>query len=161
MALGIKLSAAEDSAEVVAFRCAAFGEERDKTLKEVQRHMRAGKVFVARRRGKVIATICLTPKKPWAIDASYFTPVRTALYLLGMAVAPPLQRKGIGRRCLLEADHIALNWPAQAIRLDAYDCRSGAGPFYQGGGYREVGRAVYRQMPLIYYEKLITPTNAA
>ena len=75
------------------------------------------------------------------------------LYLLGMAVAPTLQRKGIGRLCLLEAEKIAAAWPAQAIRLDAYDSPTGAGGFYQRCGYREVGRVVYRKTPLIYYER--------
>jgi ribosomal protein S18 acetylase RimI-like enzyme len=151
----IKLSAAEDPAEVAEFRCAAFGGDADKTANDVKRHMRTGKVFLARRRGKIIATLYLTSKKPWAIDASYFTQVDSPLYLLGMAVSPKLQRRGIGRLCLLEAEKIAAAWPAQAIRLDAYDSPTGAGGFYERCGYREVGRAVYRKTPLIYYERLI------
>jgi GNAT superfamily N-acetyltransferase len=42
-------------------------------------------------------------------------------YLLAMAVTPAKQRQGIGRRCMEEAKRIARAWPADAIRLDAYD----------------------------------------
>jgi GNAT superfamily N-acetyltransferase len=159
MAFKITLEAAENAAEVADLHCAAFGGTTEATLKIVTRRMRQGKVFVARRRGQIIAMLCLTLKKPWAIDASYFTPVRVPLYLLSMAVAPPHQQKGIGRLCLREVEKIAHAWPAQAIRLDAFDTPAGAGGFYQRCGYREVGRVVYRQTPLIYYERLINPAN--
>jgi GNAT superfamily N-acetyltransferase len=119
--------------------------------------MRTGSVFVARRRGRVIATLCLTSRKPWAIDPSYFTPVQRPLYLVDMAVAPDVQGMGIGRACLEEAERIARAWPADAIRLDAYDAPAGAGAFYQRCGYREAGREVYRGNPLIYYERVLQP----
>ena len=152
--------AAESAAEVADFDWAASGGATQTAVRDVTRRMREGKLFVARQRGQVIATLFLTAKKPWAIDASYFTKVRLPLYLLGMTVAPALQRQGIGRLCLLEAEKVAAAWPAQAIRLDAFDSPTGAGGFYQRCGYREVGRAVYRQTPLIYYERLIDPTEA-
>ena len=77
------------------------------------------------------------------------------LYLLAMAVAPARQRQGIGRRCLEEAKQIARAWPADAIRLDAYDAPAGAGGFYARCGCTEVGRASYRNVPLIYFECLL------
>jgi hypothetical protein len=43
-------------------------------------------------------------------------------------------------------------WPADAIRLDAWDAQAGAGEFYRKCGYREVGRAAYRKTRLIYFE---------
>ena len=122
------------------------------TSRGVLGRMRTGTVFVARRQGRVIATLCLTTRRPWAIDPSYFTPVPRPLYLVDMAVAPDLQGTGIGRGCLREAQRIAHAWPADAIRLDAYDAPAGAGAFYQRCGYREAGRRVYRGNPLIYYE---------
>ena len=160
MAFSLVLVEAEDAKEVADFRYEAFGGDLAAIARDVVRRMREGKVFVARRRGRVIATLCLTRKKPWAIDASHFTRVAVPLYLLGMAVTPPLQRKGIGRHCLNEAERIAAAWPAQAIRLDAFDGPTGAGAFYQRCGYTEVGRAVYRQTPLIYYEHLIAGATA-
>lgn len=119
--------------------------------------MRTGTVFVARQGGRAVATLCLTTTKPWAIDPAYFTPVPRPLYLVDMAVSPDLQRTGIGRTCLREAERIAGAWPADAIRLDAYDAPAGAGPFYQSCGYREVGRRIYRGTPLIYYESTLDP----
>jgi ribosomal protein S18 acetylase RimI-like enzyme len=54
--------------------------------------------------GKTIAaTLELPTKKPWAIELSYFTPVKTTLYLTDMAVIPAMQRQGIGRMLLDEA----------------------------------------------------------
>jgi GNAT superfamily N-acetyltransferase len=114
--------------------------------------MRTSRVFVPRKGSEIIATLRLATKKPWAIDTSYFTTCGKPLYLLGMAVAPARQRQGIGRRCLEEARQLAKAWPADAIRLDAFAGDAGAGGFYGRCGYTEVGRASYRNTPLIYYE---------
>ena len=114
--------------------------------------MRTSHVFVARAGTEIVATLRLTTRKPWAIDTRYFTTCRTPLYLLAMAVTPAKQRQGIGRRCMEEAQRIARAWPADAIRLDAYDAAAGAGPFYVHCGCTEVGRFTYRNAPLIYYE---------
>jgi GNAT superfamily N-acetyltransferase len=117
--------------------------------------MRTSQVFVAREGTDLVATLRLTTKKPWAIDTRHFTPYRKPLYLLAMAVAPARQRRGIGTRCMEEAAHLARAWPADAIRLDAYDADAGAGPFYAHCGFTEVGRASYRNVPLIYYEQIL------
>lgn len=117
--------------------------------------MKRGTVFIARSRGKLIATLTLSTRKPWAIDANYFRPSPQPLYLTSMAVHPAIQRKGIGRLCLDEARRIAIQWPADAIRLDAFDALAGAGSFYRKCGFREVGRATYRKAPLIYFEWLL------
>lgn len=63
-----------------------------------------------------------------------------------------MQRQGIGRLLLEEAVKQARGWPADAIRLDAFDAEAGAGAFCAKCGFREVGRAVYRKAPLIYFE---------
>ena len=81
------------------------------------------------------------------------------MYLLAMAVAPTRQRRGIGQRCLEEATRIAQAWPADAIRLDAYDAKAGGGSFYQRCGFAEVAHVSYRKTPLIYYELLLTKTG--
>jgi GNAT superfamily N-acetyltransferase len=91
-------------------------------------------------------------KKPWAIDLRYFTPVQKAMYLHDVNVAPDLQRSGIGRTLVARAGAVARSWPVDAIRLDAYDGPSGGGPFYKKCGFTEVGRAVYRGVPLVYFE---------
>jgi GNAT superfamily N-acetyltransferase len=68
---------------------------------------------------------------------TYFTPVRRPLYLLDMAVLPDLQGQGLGRRLLREAQAAAKSWPADALRLDAYDTPAGVGPFYAKCGWTE------------------------
>ena len=113
------------------------------------------RVVVARYRGSIAGTLRLATKKPWAIDTKYFTRVKRAIYLTDMAIDPSYQRRGVGRGLLEEAERIVRAWPAEAIRLDAYDAAAGAGGFYASCGYREVGRVVYRSVPLIYYERLL------
>jgi GNAT superfamily N-acetyltransferase len=114
--------------------------------------MRTSRVFVAREGIEIVATLRLATKKPWAIDTKYFSPCQRPLYLLAMAVTPSRQRQGLGRLCLDEAKRIARAWPADAIRLDAFDADAGAGCFYARCGCTEVGRASYRNTPLIYFE---------
>jgi ribosomal protein S18 acetylase RimI-like enzyme len=89
------------------------------------------------------------------IDKKYFHASEKPLYLTAMAVHPDYQRKGIGRSSIDEARRLAIAWPGDAIRLDAYDTAAGAGDFYRKCGFREVGRAVYRVAPLIYFEMLL------
>ena len=84
-----------------------------------------------------------------------FSRSKRPLYRTAMAVLPGEQRKGVGRQCLDEARKIAAEWPSDAIRLDAYDADAGAGGFYLKCGFREVGRASYRDAPLIYFEALL------
>jgi ribosomal protein S18 acetylase RimI-like enzyme len=117
--------------------------------------MRNSSVYIARYRNRTLATLTLSTKKPWAIDKKYFAKSRRPLYLTSMAVHPDVQRRGIGSLCVEEARHIAIEWPCDAIRLDAYDTGAGAGEFYGKCGFREVGRAIYRSAPLIYYELLL------
>jgi GNAT superfamily N-acetyltransferase len=114
--------------------------------------MRHSRVVVARKGTRIVGTLRLQTKKPWAIDVSYFAPVKKAVYLVGMAVIPAMQNQGVGRLLLDEAVKQTRAWPADAIRLDAFDATAGAGGFYAKCGYREVGRVVYRKARLIYFE---------
>jgi len=50
---------------------------------------------------------------------------------------------------------VAVAWPAEAIRLDAYDAPAGAGEFYERCGYEPRARVEYRDVPLIYYELVL------
>src|SRR5580692_558045 len=78
--------------------------------------MRHARVLIASRGKTIVATLRLANKKPWAIDVAYFTPVKKAIYLTGMAVLPRLQHQGIGRQLLQKAVEEARTWPADAIR---------------------------------------------
>ena len=123
--------------------------------RSVELGLRHAKVLLARRGRKLLGTLRLATKKPWAIDVAYFTAVPRALYLLDMAVHPVAWRQGVGRALLARAVEVAREWPANAIRLDAYDAAAGAGGFYAKCGYRECGRVVYRTVPLRYYELML------
>jgi GNAT superfamily N-acetyltransferase len=125
------------------------------TEKGVLFAMRTTQVYVARLSGEMVGALRLTTKKPWAIDSSYFTACQKPLYLLGMAVTPDRQRQGIGRTCLERVKQLAVDWPAEAVRLDAYDAKAGAGKFYARCGWSETGRATYRGAALIYYELVV------
>ena len=125
------------------------------TERGVLRGLSTLRVLVARSAAGIVATLRLAPKKPWAIDRAYFASVPRPLYLLDMAVEPVLRGRGVGRRLLAEAETVARLWPADAIRLDAYDGPAGAGAFYRKCGYREVGCVIYRGVPLVYFERLL------
>jgi GNAT superfamily N-acetyltransferase len=122
------------------------------TEKGVLFSMRSSNVHVARSDTHLVATFALATRKPWAIDIRYFQPATRPLYLVNMAVAPDLQRQGLGRLCIQDAIRLARSRPADALRLDAYDAAAGAGPFYARTGFREVGRTSYKLTPLIYFE---------
>lgn len=155
----------QDAAEIAALRSAVaerltrdFGQghwSSRPTERGVLSQLTDSRVLLARQGDRLVATLRLGTRKPWAIDKSRFTPSVAPIYLTDMAVAPAQQRNGIGRRCLDRAAELARAWPADAIRLDAYDAPAGAGKFYARCGYREVGRVIYRKTPLIYYELVL------
>ena len=71
------------------------------------------------------------------------------------ALSQITREKSVDRALLAEAEAEVRQWPGQAIRLDAYDAPAGAGDFYRKCGFREVGRVVYRGVPLVYFELLL------
>jgi GNAT superfamily N-acetyltransferase len=161
----IALATADDAESIAALRNAVADDltsrhgrgwwSRQNTPKGVLFEQRISKVYVARARRKFVATFRLATKKPWAIDPAYFTRVDRPIYLHAVAVAPTHQGRGIGSRCLEAAEMIARDWPANAIRVDAFDHAAGAGEFYRKHGFREVGCVTYRGVPLIYFERLL------
>ena len=128
-----------------------------------RRSLKATRIIVARDAvsdassgaSAIVGTFRLGTKKPWAIDTAYFTDVERPLYLTDMAVVPSQQRQGVGRRLIEEAKEAAAAWPADALRLDAYDHAAGAGAFYAKCGFRQVGRVTYRGVPLLYFEWMV------
>ncbi len=128
------------------------------TEKATLSQLMTSSVFVAKHGRAIIATFRLSARKPRAVDKSYFSAALTPLYLTDMAVRVESQGTGIGRRCVEEMAAIAAAWPAGAIRLDAYDAPAGAGPFYAKCGFRHVGDAKSRSVPLSYYEMLFPGT---
>jgi GNAT superfamily N-acetyltransferase len=165
MRFSLQIASAEDAADLASLHTAVnehltarFGKgpwSAALTEKGVLFAMRMSRVYVARHRNRLLATLNLSTRKPWAIDRKYFSASKRPLYLTSMAVSPIEQRKGIGRLSIEEARRIAGEWPGDAIRLDAWDAEAGAGEFYRKCGFREVGRATYRNAPLIYFEMLL------
>ena len=127
---------------------------------EVVRQLRASHVLVARADSRIIGTVRLVRAMPWAIDSSAFTPVAAPLYVLGLAVAPAWRARGVGRQLMDAAKEIARSWGAQALWLDAYQHRAGAGAFYLKCGFRKVGATRYRESPLFYFEWLAAQESA-
>jgi GNAT superfamily N-acetyltransferase len=163
--MGLKLqpATAEDAEAIAALRNAVSDDLTFKhgkgwwcshcTTAGVLFDLKNGMIFVALHRGDIVASLKLATKKPWAIDLKYFSKAKHPLYLTSMAVAPELQRQGLGRACFAEAAKIARRAKADAIFLDAWDHpAAGAGGFYAKCGCRETGRTKYRGVPLIYYE---------
>lgn len=156
---------ARDAAGIAAMRAAAartltarYGSgpwSGEPTARWVRFRMRRESVLVARARGRLVATLVLCRTKPWSIDRSRFSRVARPLYLVEMAVDPARQRRGVGRACLAAAERLARARGADALFLDSYDARAGAGGFYRACGYRRVGRATYRGVPLVYWERLL------
>jgi len=124
----------------------------ERTVELSLQHARV-RVGIAAKR--VVTVLRLATKKPWAIDVAYFTPVKRPLYLTGMAVAVAHQGKALGRAALDDARAVAAAWPADAIRLDAFDAPAGAGAFYERCGFEERARVAYKGNPLIYFELLL------
>jgi GNAT superfamily N-acetyltransferase len=163
--LSFRFATAKDDAAQFAHQIAdaaeqaeRFGDSRWSTTiseKSVARGLKSSRVLVATRHGRIIGALRMETKKPWAIDVTYFTPVAKAVYLHDVSVDPRLQRTGVGRRLIERAKAAAREWPVDAIHLDAYDGPSGGGSFYRKCGFTEVGRKVYRGVPLVYFEFVI------
>jgi GNAT superfamily N-acetyltransferase len=151
MRVNLQIATADDVSDLVSFQTAVsqhltlqYGKghwSSGLTEKGVRFAMKISTVYVARDHSRLIATLTLSTRKPWAIDKKHFSSSKRPLYLTAMAIAPDEQRKGVGRLCIDEACRIASKWPSDAIRLDAYDAEAGAGEFYRKCGFREVGLA--------------------
>ena len=168
MKLAFAIAKNEDAAELAALQQAAAdeltrrfgqgawsGSASEREILATMRMPKFSKKLVARARGRIIGTLRLATKKPWAIDVAYFTPVTRPLYLVGMAVDPRHQGKGVGRALVEQAAAMARDWPGDAIRLDAWDAEAGAGGFYAKCGFRKAAHAKYKGAPLVYFEMLL------
>jgi GNAT superfamily N-acetyltransferase len=129
------------------------------TERSAELSLRHARVRVGAAGGRILTVLRLATKKPWAIDVSYFTSVKRPLYLTGMTISVAHQGQGLGRSAMEDALATAAEWPADAVRLDAYDAKAGAGGFYAKCGFEERGRVVYKDNPLVYFE-LVLPDRS-
>jgi predicted N-acetyltransferase YhbS len=165
MRLSVMTAVEEDAAEIAALRNRVAEDltvrlgtgpwSGNATERGVLRDLRTSQLVILRRGKRIVASLRLQKKKPWAIDVSYFTPVKRPIYLLSMNVEPKLQRQGVGRYLLNAAKEVAQTAEYQAIRLDAFDAKAGAEGFYARCGYCKVGRVTYRKAPLVYFELVL------
>ena len=171
MQVKLQAAATEDAESIAALRHAISDDFTFKhgrgpwtaygTTAAVLSDLRNARLFVALHRGEVIASLKLSTEKPLTIDLGYLSKATRPCYLSAMAVAPELQRQGIGRQCLTQAAVLARREKADAIFLEAFDHPgAGAGPFFSKCGYRETGRTVRRGNALAYYETLLGETAA-
>ena len=133
----------------------ALATERGTMLALRHARIRHARIRVGRDGKRIVTVLRLATKKPWAIDVSYFTPVKRPLYPTGMVVSVAHQGQGLGRLALEDAVAVAQRWPADAIRLDAFDADAGPGRFYIRCGFTERGMVVYKSDLLVYLERLL------
>lgn len=120
----------------------------------VIRQVRASRILIERRDSRIVGTVRLAAAIQALFDASAFTPVAHAFYVLGLAVAPDVQGQGIGRALMAAAKDTARESFADALWLDAFEHAAGAGIFYEKCGFRRVGGVQRGAMRLGYYEWL-------
>jgi GNAT superfamily N-acetyltransferase len=164
---GLSLSSASESdadeiaalrntvAADVAERSGLSGDARRTTAKGILYDLRHGQILIARRKDRIVGSLVLVKKKPWAIDVTYFSPVQSQLYVVSMNVDPALQRKGIGSQLIEYAKKTAKAGGYEAIRLDAFESSPWAVAFYASCGFSERGRTIYRAARLVYFECLL------
>lgn len=124
------------------------------TKADIVRQLRASHVLVAREGAEVVGTVRLAPVQPGIIDTSAFTPVSTAIYVLGLAVAVHRRNFAIGHSLMNATKDFAQKSSANALWLDAYDHAAGAGPFYERCGFRRCGKKPHGSIDLWLYEWL-------
>jgi GNAT superfamily N-acetyltransferase len=113
------------------------------------------KILVGRSRSRIVALTRMQTKKPWGFDLRYFTAGASAVYLGDVEVSPKCQGQGFGTQLMAAAVNHARAWPVDVVRTSAYDGAAGAGPFYARCGFHETGRVTYRNVPMIYFEKIL------
>ncbi|HVV84580.1 MAG TPA: GNAT family N-acetyltransferase [Kofleriaceae bacterium] len=64
-----------------------------------------------------------------------------------LAVAPELQRLGLGRRLVALAEALAAAVGCHDVSLSIVNLRTELGPWYRSQGYREIGTAPYEDRP--------------
>jgi GNAT superfamily N-acetyltransferase len=130
------------------------------SLERVRTVLATRDVYVVHDGTELVASYVLgsTPVTPYTTPP-WPTPRLTALYLNRLAVAPPLQRRGVGSWCLGDIDERARAAGALAIRCDVLETNAALHAFYQRHGYVPRGQRSHSGWAFISYEKLIGATD--
>jgi ribosomal protein S18 acetylase RimI-like enzyme len=101
----------------------------EQTKKQLQKilHLPGNKIFVAEEDEKVVGYIHIAD-----YESTYAESLKN---IMGLAINPTYQNKGIGKRLLLKAEEYAKETGSTGIRLVSGSNRSGAHIFYQRCDY--------------------------
>lgn len=114
-------------------------------LEKLRQNAANRQVYAVLHANQVIATFTLGTALPAsyekipAIQEMWNTPQPRALYINHLAILPPFQGRGIGRRCIQTIESMAAGQGCEVIRLDAYSKHAGLQIFYSKLGFRNVG----------------------
>ena len=120
----------------------------------------SGALFLARRNGLILGTVCLNDAQPPEYRA---LPWRCgngrALVIHRLCVHPDWQRCGVGRRLMDFTERFAAEHSFACIRLDAYTGNPRALALYERRGFHCVGQVLFPRRPLPFncYEKILRP----
>jgi GNAT superfamily N-acetyltransferase len=118
---------------------------------------REGSLYVVEQEASPVATFMLTDKKIGFYRVEWFAEAKVrAGYLLHLVVHPSIQRRGIGRYAIGQAETLSQSSGLQALRFDAYQGEVGASPFYLKCGYKLVHWGEFNGVSLDYFEKTFT-----
>jgi GNAT superfamily N-acetyltransferase len=127
----------------------------------LRKYAMGGTLYLAEAGSEPVGVLRLTEHKISFHRRDWFArPNDPAGYLLDMSVHPNRQGQGVGRRAMELVDGLARSARLSAVRLDAYACPAGAGPFYRKCGYAQVHSAIFRGVALEYFEKVLPPLPA-
>lgn len=130
-----------------AYAVESFFVEGDRTgLAEVERLAQDGHFLVLDevdhgRRGELAASVHLR------IERAAGSGGRARGKLSMLAVAPELQRRGLGHRLVAVVEATCAALGCESVELDIVNLRDDLGPWYRRLGYREVGTAPYDHRP--------------
>lgn len=85
--------------------------------------------------------------------ASWEKPKAHFIAMHRLCVSPGLERRGIGRACMLEIERFAKENGFDAIRLDTFSKNTKALPMYESLGFKAVGEAFWSKGRFIIFEK--------
>jgi GNAT superfamily N-acetyltransferase len=144
--------------------CGEFHWTRPRLEPMVHADAKAGRLYVVRDRGTVIATLALCePVDDYLKPGRWSATPDRALLLHRLAIRPDRQRQRLGDVCVREAERIAARAGAEYLWLDALEHQPKVLGFYRRLNYREVGVARVNtgeprnpEIGLVLFEKRLT-----
>lgn len=125
-------------------------------LERVTADIAEREVWLVQDDGVAVATYTLAPTPVRAYEfVPWSDPDARALYLNRLAVAPALQRHGIGAACLGAIDAHAREVGARAVRCDVLEANEALCAFYERHGYVRRGARAHSGWTFACYERVL------